>query len=100
VLPSRAEGLPLVIAEAMACGKAVIATDVDGIPDILHHGRTGLLVRPEDAQSLADALIRLRDDVAWRRELGEAAKKWAMERFNWSNIADQYLQRLMCQEVH
>ena len=99
VLPSRAEGLPLVIAEAMACGKAVIATDVDGIPDILHHGRTGLLVRPDDAQSLADALARLRDDVAWRRELGETAKKWAMERFNWSNIADQYLQRLMCQEV-
>ena len=100
VLASRAEGLPLVIAEAMACEKPVIATDIDGVPDIVDHGRTGLLVQPEDARSLADALIKLYGNVLWCHELGRAAKESAVERFSWSNIADQYLQRLTSQEVN
>jgi glycosyltransferase involved in cell wall biosynthesis len=99
VLASRAEGLPLVIAEAMACEKPVVASDVDGVPDIVDHGRTGLLVQPEDARSLADALIQLYSNVLWRHELGRAAKELAVKRFSWSSIADRYLQRLTSQEV-
>jgi glycosyltransferase involved in cell wall biosynthesis len=99
VLASRAEGLPLVIAEAMACEKPVIASDVDGVPDIVDHGRTGLLVQPEDARSLADALIKLYSNVLWRHELGRAAKELAVKQFSWSSIADRYLQRLTSQEV-
>jgi glycosyltransferase involved in cell wall biosynthesis len=99
VLASRAEGLPLVIAEAMACEKPVIASDVDGVPDIVDHGRTGLLVPPEDARSLADAVMKLYSNVLWRHELGRAAKEMAVQRFSWSSIADRYLQRLTSQEV-
>ena len=99
VLASRAEGLPLVIAEAMACEKAVVATNVDGVPDIVEHGRTGLLVQPEDPQSLADALITLHEDAAWRHDLAKAAKEWAIAQFSWEHIADRYLRCLMGQEV-
>lgn len=99
VLASRAEGLPLVIAEAMACGKTVVATNVDGVPDIVEHARTGLLVPPENPQSLADALIALRENSAWRQDLAKAAKEWAVVQFSWESIADRYLQCLMCQEV-
>ena len=99
VLASRAEGLPLVIAEAMACEKAVIATNVDGVPDIVEHGRTGLLVQPEDPQSLADALITLHENAAWRHDLAKAAREWAIVQFSWENIADRYLRCLMGQEV-
>jgi len=99
VLASRAEGLPLVIAEAMACEKAVIATNVDGVPDIVEHARTGLLVQPEDPQSLADALIKLHENAVWRQDLAKAAREWAIVQFSWESIADRYLRCLMCQEV-
>lgn len=56
VLPSRQEAFPMVVIEAMACGAPVIATCVGDVPQILEHGRLGLLVPPEDAASLADTL--------------------------------------------
>jgi glycosyltransferase involved in cell wall biosynthesis len=99
VLASRAEGLPLVIAEAMACGKAVIATNVDGIPEIVEHARTGLLVQPENPQSLADALIELHENAARRQDLANAAREGAIVQFSWESIADRYLSCLRCQEV-
>lgn len=61
-LPSYAEGLPLVLIEAMAHGVAVLATDVGGIPDLVEHEKNGLLVRPGDAQQLARELTRLLTD--------------------------------------
>ncbi len=60
VLPSVGpEACATVIMEAMACGKAVVASDIGGMPDIVDHGETGLLVPPGDAQALADAMRTL-----------------------------------------
>src|SRR5207247_1406351 len=61
VCPSRWEGLPLVCLEAMASGRAVVASRVDGIPDAVSDGETGLLVQPEDPVALAGALRALLD---------------------------------------
>ncbi|MDQ3233321.1 MAG: glycosyltransferase family 4 protein, partial [Pseudobdellovibrionaceae bacterium] len=91
VLASRAEGMPLVIAEAMACGKAVVATNVDGIPEILQDGATGILVPTEDPVSLALALIKLYSDTAFRGALAKQGKEWAFREYNWEAIANRYL---------
>jgi len=56
VLPTYAEGLPKVVVEAMLCGTPVIASAVDGIPEIIEHGKTGYLVPPGDVAALFDAL--------------------------------------------
>src|SRR5206468_318440 len=68
--PSRWEGLPLVCLEAMASGRAVVASRVDGIPDAVGDGETGLLVPPEDPVALAGALRALLEDGARRERLG------------------------------
>ena len=91
VLASRAEGLPLVIAEAMSCGKAVIASRVDGIPEIVQHGRTGLLVDVEDVDGLADGLGSLERDAELRQRLGLCGREWARREYNWETIAQRYL---------
>jgi glycosyltransferase involved in cell wall biosynthesis len=91
VLASRAEGMPLVIAEAMACGRAVVATNVDGIPEIVQDGTTGLLVPAEDPASLASALIKLYSDRGFRDALAEKGKEWAFREYNWAGIANRYL---------
>ncbi|MCS7083268.1 MAG: glycosyltransferase family 4 protein [Bacteroidetes bacterium] len=59
ILPSRAEGLPVVLLEAMAAGMAIVATPVGGVPDILHPNYNGILVPVDDPQALAEALLEL-----------------------------------------
>jgi len=91
VLASRAEGMPLVIAEAMACGKAVVASNVDGVPEIVEDGTTGILVPPEDSVSLASGLIKLYSDATLRETLAKQGKEWAFREYNWEAIAHRYL---------
>ena len=84
-LPSLWEGLPNVVLEAMAAECPVVATSVDGTPEAVEHGRTGLLVPPEDSSSLADAMARLLRDAMLRSEYGRAgrhrvARDFSMER--------------------
>jgi len=73
VLPSLTEGLPLVIIEAMAYRRPIVATNVGGIPDLITDSVTGLLVPPADPETLTDALATLVEDPGRRRELGVAA---------------------------
>src|SRR5262249_9880835 len=60
-----------VVLEAMSAGRAVIASDIGGLPDMVVHEETGLLVRPNDASSLRDAMRRLLADEDWMARLGE-----------------------------
>ena len=70
VLPSNAEGLPLVILEAMAAGLPVVATPVGGIPEVVIHQETGLLVPVEDVQALGDAILKLLQNPNLQYEIG------------------------------
>lgn len=86
VLCTHFEGLPLVILEAMSHGLPVVATAVDGIPEIIQDGKTGLLHRHEDANQLSDLLLALLNDEPLAARLGAAAhesvkSKWSRERF-------------------
>jgi glycogen(starch) synthase len=90
VLPSRShEGLPVVSLEAMAAGKAVIASHVGGISEAVVDGRTGMLVPPEDASALSEAMTRLLSDVKLRERLGEEGCV-RVQGFSWPIIAEQY----------
>lgn len=75
VMPSRYESFGLVPLEVMKYAKPVISCQVGGIPEVIKHGTTGLLVPPEDPASLADAIVFLLRNKKLREELGEAAQK-------------------------
>ncbi len=85
------EGLGVVLLEAMNHGTPVIASRVGGIPDIVEDGVSGLLVPPGDADALAAAVRRLRDDPVLARRLGEAGRRRLRERFSWPAIVRRWL---------
>jgi glycosyltransferase involved in cell wall biosynthesis len=90
LLPSRWEGLPLVLLEAMARGRPIVATAVGGVAEALEDGVTGTLVPPNDVGALAAALEHLhrRADRAWR--LGHVAAEVARDRYSWPAVVDEY----------
>jgi glycosyltransferase involved in cell wall biosynthesis len=75
VFPSLWEGTPLTAFEALAMGKPIVATDADGLRDILTPGRNALVVPRENPDALADAIVRLARDPALRAKLGDAARE-------------------------
>jgi glycosyltransferase involved in cell wall biosynthesis len=77
VVPSRSDGSPLVVCEAMAAGIPVVASRVGGLPDLVAHGDSGLLVRPEDPEDLARTLVSLLMDPAATQALGHRARQLA-----------------------
>lgn len=83
VLPSLSEGLPTVVCEAMNCGRPVVATAVDGTPEIVRDGETGLLVPPRDAAALADALGRVLDEPGLAARMGAEALRIGREVYTW-----------------
>ena len=89
VLSSLAEGMPLVLIEAMACGLPQVATSVDGIPDIALDGETSILVPPKDPQSLSNAIIKLLDDDELIRKYGEKSRERVLNGFTWSDISSE-----------
>jgi len=83
VLPSLKEGLPTTIIEAMACGKAIVATDVGGIPEVITDDTNGLLVEPRDSASLIESIQRLIEDESLRDRLGQAALDTATRNYSY-----------------
>jgi glycosyltransferase involved in cell wall biosynthesis len=75
VFPSLWEGTPLTVFEALAMGKAIVATDADGLLDVLAHDRDALIVPKRDAAALAAAIVRMMDDHALRERLGAEARR-------------------------
>jgi glycosyltransferase involved in cell wall biosynthesis len=82
LLPSEHEALPTTLIEAAACGRPVVATDVDGVPEVVMDGETGLLVTPGDEFALAQAVTALLGDEPRRLRMGARARALAQERFD------------------
>jgi len=81
LLPSRIEGMGNALMEAMAAGRPVVATRVGGVPELVVHGQTGLLVEPDDAQGLARAVLALLADRDLRVEMGQAGRRRVLRDF-------------------
>lgn len=90
VLPSRSEGLPLSILEAMTHRLPIAATRVGGIPEIVTDGQEGLLVPPGDPMALSAAISRLETNDELRREMGSNALRRAESEFSFDAMVSQY----------
>lgn len=91
VLSSRFEGSPNVVAESMAAGIPVIAADCDfGPAELIDDGHNGLLVQPEDASALADAMARMMSDPGLRKRLGQAGQRSMRKRARSDQIMAQW----------
>ena len=80
-------------AEAMSSGLPVVASRVGGLPEVVQHGETGLLVPPRDSSALASALIRLLEDEGLRRSMGQAGRERVLRTFTWDAIAEAFVMR-------
>jgi starch synthase len=89
VTASRVEGMPVAPLEAMACGLPIVATDAQGLPDILANGEEsgGQMVRKDEPEEIALALKTLKEDLGMRERLGKAARKRIEENFSLAAVA-------------
>ena len=87
LLTSELETSPMVVEQAMAAGKPVIATAVGGVPYLVEHGVSGILVEPNEPEQIAEALVTLARDPGLRRRMGQAARQVARARFKAESVA-------------
>ncbi len=91
VHPALAEGLGVAALKAAAAGVPVVGFEAGGLVEAVEHGRTGILVPPEDAGALRDAIATLMDDEALRCGLGLAGKKRMQEEFSIATMAEEHV---------
>jgi glycosyltransferase involved in cell wall biosynthesis len=90
VLPSRSEGLPIALLEAMSAGLPVVVTNLDGMDDLIKQGQHGLLVPIDNPPALADAIIQLLSDLPATRKMGLAAQSLVMNNYTEDIMCEQY----------
>lgn len=89
LLPSRREGMPMSILEAMAYGEAVVSTRVGGIPEAMEEGGSGFLIEPDDEHSLYRTIRRLLDDRRLAERMGRRGREIVKEKFDLEQIHRQ-----------
>ncbi len=87
---SRREGLPMVVIEAMACGRPVVASDAGGTAELIVPGRTGFVVAVGDAPAAADRVVALLRDSGTREAMGRAARERAIAEFELGGVVSRY----------
>jgi glycosyltransferase involved in cell wall biosynthesis len=90
VISSRREGLPQVSLESGLMARPVVATRVGGLPEVVVHGRTGLLVEPESPAALADGIASVLADPGRAARMGRAARARVLDVFGWERTVDAY----------
>jgi glycosyltransferase involved in cell wall biosynthesis len=91
-LPTRADNLPLVLQEAMACGTPTVAFNVGGVPDLVRPGITGLLAEPENPQDLARKIEQLLVDRETRQKMSQNCREVAVQEYDLALQAQRYIQ--------
>ena len=85
------DGCPIVILEAMACGKPVVSSDISGIPIVVKDGETGILVDEKNVDALATAIISLLENPAKREQLGRAGQQRIQQELTWTKTIEQFI---------
>jgi glycosyltransferase involved in cell wall biosynthesis len=88
------EGFGINAIEAGACGRVVIASELDGLKDAIHHHKNGLLVTPGKPDAFTKPLLEMLDDDERRKQLEKKAQTYVLEHFTWNIIAKRYLKEL------
>ena len=88
VLPSFSETFGLVVVEAMAMERAIIATNSGGVPEIITNDKTGLLIRPQDVDEMISAICRVLSSADLRSSLGHSAREEALRRYDFERCVD------------
>jgi glycosyltransferase involved in cell wall biosynthesis len=91
ILPSQWEAFGIVLLEAAMCRRSVVATTVGGIPEVVDHGRTGLLVPYGRSSALSRSIIALLTDDNIRKKMGEYARELVLGRHTWPRVVDRIL---------
>jgi len=91
VLPSQWEAFGIVLLEAAMCRRPVVATTVGGIPEVVRHGETGLLVAYGDSGALAGAVKELLADTARMCRMGDEGRRLALEKHTWTKVVDRIM---------
>jgi len=91
VLPSFCETFGLVVVEAMAMQRPIIATNAGGVPEIITNGKTGLLIKPQNAKDTARAIHRMLSNTALRTSLARSARTVALKRYDFDRCVDSLL---------
>jgi glycosyltransferase involved in cell wall biosynthesis len=92
VSPTRADNLPLVLQESMACGTPMVSFKVGGVPDLVRPGITGYLATPEDAEDLCNGIVQLLDDRNLRDCMSQQCRAIAVEEYSLELQAQRYIQ--------
>jgi glycosyltransferase involved in cell wall biosynthesis len=82
VFPTREDNLPLVLQESMACGTPMVSFDVGGVPELVRHGETGYLAKPENVEDLCQSIETLMEDVALRHTMSENCRAIALREYS------------------
>ncbi|MXV77763.1 glycosyltransferase family 4 protein [Candidatus Poribacteria bacterium] len=85
------DGCPIVILEAMACGKPVVSSNISGIPIVVKDGETGILVDEKNVNSLATAIISLLENPTKREQFGRAAQQRIQQELTWTKTVEQFI---------
>jgi glycosyltransferase involved in cell wall biosynthesis len=91
VLPSRMEGLPNALLEAMTCGLPTIASPLPGVSEVIEHNTNGLLVPPDDPEAISDAVLLLLENPDVAKRLGNAAHQTILKHYSLDAVALRYV---------
>jgi glycosyltransferase involved in cell wall biosynthesis len=96
VFPTRADNMPLVLLESMACGTPMVSFRIGGVPDLVRHGVTGYLAEPENAKDLRNGIVQLLEDEALRHYMAQQCRVVAVDEYPLERQIQRYIE-LYCQ---
>jgi glycosyltransferase involved in cell wall biosynthesis len=102
IFPTRADNLPLVLQESIACGTPMVSFDIGGVPDLVRPGITGYLAKPEDIKDFCNGIVNLLEDNDLRKQMGINCREIALNEYAINTQAQRYLElyeRVVSQNV-
>ena len=92
IFPTRADNLPLVLQESMACGTPMVSFKVGGVPDLVRHDITGYLAQPEDAEDFSKGIEELLEDSNLRAKMSQTCREIAIKEYSIELQAQRYIE--------